>query len=285
MNLLVSIIYLTKNGGPLFEESLKAVFSQKSSYEYEVIAVDSGSTDGTIEILKRYPMRVYQIRPEEFNFGLTRDYGFSLAKGEILISLSQDAVPVGPDWFNNMVSPFFEDESVAVVQGMDVLPVNQDLFYWEKIRKFYFTRESRKWIRTHDGIGLSFTSCAIRRKVWEENPIGHIEMNEDKLFQKKITDKGYKIIFNREAMDYHSHMYNLRGLAKRCENEGLGWRAVEQEYSLLDMLLDIGNPVIFAAFLYGVGTFQIKRLAEVLFPIIRPVYVYKGNHFSRSYIR
>lgn len=284
MNPLASIVYLTKNGGSLFEESLKAVYEQKCSYEYEVIAVDSGSTDGTIEVLKRYPVRIYQIRPEEFNFGLTRDYGFSLAKGEILISLSQDAVPVGPDWLNNMLSPF-KDESVAVVQGMDILPINQNLFYWERIRKFYFTRESRNWIKSHHGIGLSFTSCAISRKVWEENPLGRIEMSEDKVFQKRISDKGHKIISKRDAMDYHSHLYNIVNLARRCENEGLGWRMVGQNYSLLDMFLDLFNPVIFVAFLYGAVTLRIRRPAEVLFPIIRPVYIYRGNHFSKSYVK
>ncbi len=285
MNPQVSIVYLTKNGGTLFEESLKAVFSQKSSYEYDVIAVDSGSTDGTIEILRRYPVRVYQIRPEEFNFGLTRDYGFSLAKGDILISLSQDAVPVGPDWLNDLVSPFFEDRSVAAVQGMDILPDDQYLYYWERIRMFYFTRESRSWIKSHHGIGMSFTSCAIRRRVWEDNPLGHVEMSEDKVFQKKITDKGYKIIFNRKAMDYHFHIYNLRSLARRCENEGLGWRTVGQDYSIFDMFMDLFNPVIFGAFLFGVMTLRIKRLSEVFFPIVRPVYIYKGNHFTRSYVK
>ena len=121
-----------------------------------------------------------------------------------------------------MISPF-EDETIAVVQGIDVLPENRDLFYWDSLQRFYYTRECRTWFKTHNNIGLSFTSCALRRMVWEENPFGRIEMCEDKVFQKRIMEKRYKIFFQKRAMDYHSHMYTVKSLAKRCENEGMGW--------------------------------------------------------------
>lgn len=65
----VSIIIPTKNGGELFEQVLKKIFEQKTRYEYEVICVDSGSSDNTIEIIKKFPCRLYQILPEEFGHG------------------------------------------------------------------------------------------------------------------------------------------------------------------------------------------------------------------------
>ena len=280
----VSIIYLTKDGDQLFEESLNAIYSQKVTFDFEVIAVDSSSTDGTIMILKKYPVQVYQIKPEKFNFGLTRDYGFGLANGDILIAISQDVVPVGTDWLENMIAPFC-DKSLAVVQGLETVPKDQALFFWEKYRLFYYTRESKKWMKRHGNVGLSFTCCAIRRKVWEENHLGRIEMSEDKFFQKRVTEKGYKIIVQKEAMYYHWHMYNLRTLAKRCENEGLGWKYVGQDYSFLNMIMDIFNPLILAALIFGILTFQIRNIAELLFPVIRPVFVFKGNHFTYQYVK
>lgn len=284
MDPLVSIIYLTRNGGALLHESLNTVFSQSVDFEFEVIAVDSGSSDETIEILKKYPVKVYQIRSDEFNFGSTRDYGFGLAQGEILIAISQDVVPVGSNWMQNMVSPF-NDESIAVVQGLEMVPKDQDLFFWEKYRLFYYTRESKKWLKRYDNIGLSFTCCAIRRKVWEENPLGRIDMSEDKVFQKRITEKGYRIILQKNAVDYHYHMYNIKSLAKRCENEGMGWRSVGQGYSFLDIIMDMFNPLILSVLIYGILTFQIKRMAELLFPLIRPIFVFKGNHFTYHYVK
>ena len=279
-----SIVYLTKNGGEIFRKSLEAVYAQQVDFDYEVIAVDSGSTDGTLDILKSYPVRLYQIPPDEFNFGLTRDYGFSLAQGEILVVLSQDAVPVGTSWLHDITSPL-DDDSIAVVQGMDILPGDGDnLFYWDKVGLFYHTRDCKKWMAAYDNIGVSFTSCAIRRTVWEGNPMGRIEMSEDKVFQKRMRGKGYKIFFQREAKDYHSHIYTATSLAKRCENEGLGWRNVDIEYSFMDMLKDIFKSEILFHLIRGLYTLEISRFSELLFPLIRPIFVYKGNKFSEKYV-
>lgn len=280
----VSIVYLTKNGGELLERSLEAVFSQKADFPFEVVAVDSGSTDGTLEVLDRFAVRVHHIAPEEFNFGLTRDLGFRLARGEILIPISQDAVPAGTDWLERIAAPF-EDDSVAVVQGQDIPHEKRDTFFWEKIRLFYYTRDAKTWMKAYDNVGVSFTTCAIRRKVWEENPIGRVEMSEDKVFQKKIAEKGYKIFQAADILDYHSHMYDMKSLAKRCENEGLGWRNVGIRYTFLDMVLDLFNPIIIGALLYGLLMFKIKCLAEFFFPVIKPIYVYKGNNYTKQYVR
>ena len=57
----VSIVIPTKNAGPLFEKVLDMIFSQKTIYEYEVICVDSGSKDQTLEVIKKYPCKLYQI--------------------------------------------------------------------------------------------------------------------------------------------------------------------------------------------------------------------------------
>ena len=71
----VSIVIPTKNGGHLFEKVLDAVFKQKTEYEYEVICVDSGSKDGTLDVIRKYPCRLFQIEPSEFGHGKTRNYG------------------------------------------------------------------------------------------------------------------------------------------------------------------------------------------------------------------
>lgn len=279
----VSIVYLTKNGGQLFKKSIEAVFSQTVDFEFEVIAVDSGSTDTTLETLKEYPVRVCHIDPVSFNFGITRDYSFSLANGNILVSLSQDAIPATSTWLQNLIAPF-SDDSVAVVQGTEMPPDDNKFFFWDRLRLFYYTRECREWMKKYNNIGVSFTSCAIRRRIWEESPIGPADMSEDKVFQKKVVEKGHKIITAKDAIDYHAHMYDIKGLAKRCENEGLGWRIAGQRYSFPDLLLDILNPLILAVFVYGLMTLQIRHLSELLFPLIRPIFVFKGNHLTKHYV-
>lgn len=281
---LATITYLTKNGGELFRRSLTEVLAQEVDFKFEVVVVDSGSTDGTLEYLRDQPVRFYQIAPGEFNFGLTRDYAFSLAAGEILVTLSQDAIPVGKNWLRDMVEPFAY-AALAVVQGCEATPVDRDVFYWEEIGMFYQTRDCRKWNEQHNGIGMSFTNCAIRRSVWRENQMGRVEMSEDRVFQRAIAGKGGKIFPQWTAQVYHAHDYpTVNALAKRCENEGMGHRYVANCYSLRDMLFDLFRPSAIYFWLRGVLTGQITSLPEMLFPMIRPLFVYKGNHFSRYYI-
>src|SRR6185369_16032418 len=185
MKVKASIIYLTKNGGELFRRSLEAVLSQDVDFPIEVVAVDSGSTDGTLEYLQAQPVRLYRMPAEEFNFGLTRDYAFSLAEGEFIVSISQDAVPANHQWLRDLLAPFAYD-AIAAVQGIDLLPDDRPVFYWDSVGMFYQTRDCRKWNERHHGIGLSFANCALRRSVWQENQIGRVAMSEDRVFQKRI---------------------------------------------------------------------------------------------------
>jgi len=284
MKPLVSIVYLTKNGGQLFKKSLDAVIHQKANFPFEIISVDSGSSDGTLELMRRSNVRVFDICPESFNFGLTRDYAFSLARGDIIITLSQDVIPSSSDWLQLMVVPF-NDSQVAVVQGTDIVPPDEELFFWYANGLFYYTRDTVKWRKYNDGIGLSFTSCAIRRSVWADNRIGKAEMNEDKVFQGKLKGKGFKLIHQTLAKTYHAHMYNIKELAKRCENEGMGWRYCSVNYTILDMLIDMFNIKIITVLLAGIFSGKVTKCAELLFPMIRPFYLYKGNHHTSAYIK
>ena len=65
----VTIVIPTKNAGKILERVLDMVFKQKTQYSYEVICVDSGSKDGTLNVLNKYPCKVYEILPEEFGHG------------------------------------------------------------------------------------------------------------------------------------------------------------------------------------------------------------------------
>ncbi len=98
---------------PTLEEVLEGVFSQKGVEAFEVVAVDSGSTDNSREILNRYPVRVEEIPPATFNHGETRNLGARLSQGTYLVYLTQDAVPGDDEWLARLVEPLREDPLVA----------------------------------------------------------------------------------------------------------------------------------------------------------------------------
>jgi len=114
----ISIILLTKNAGITFKSVLDGIFNQ-SIKPLEVLVIDSGSKDNTLEIAKEYPVRIVEILPEDFRHGQTRNFGANLANGTHVVYLTQDAIPSTADWLKELVSPF-EDSNIAGVYGRQI---------------------------------------------------------------------------------------------------------------------------------------------------------------------
>src|SRR3972149_9243519 len=98
-----SIVIPTYNGGEDFKECLRMVFEQKVNFPFEVIVIDSGSTDGTLDFLTGYPIRLKQISAKGFNHGLTRNMGMELARGGYVVLMTQDAIPADGYWLGNII--------------------------------------------------------------------------------------------------------------------------------------------------------------------------------------
>ena len=75
----VSVVIPTLNAGASFEELLKRISEQEASFDYRLLVVDSGSTDGTAELARRYGAFVHRTSQNEFDHGATRNLGFALS--------------------------------------------------------------------------------------------------------------------------------------------------------------------------------------------------------------
>src|SRR5260370_31767512 len=98
-----SILIPAKDEALNIRNCLDSVFSQASDSQFEVIVVDSGSTDGTPEIVEGYPVRLYRIPAQEFHHAGTRNYLASLAQGEHLVYLNANAFPTSPHSLTSVV--------------------------------------------------------------------------------------------------------------------------------------------------------------------------------------
>jgi len=108
-----SIVIPVKNGGNRLDEVLSMLDRQQTIYAYEVICVDSGSSDGSIEVIKKHHCVLEQIPSEKFGHGKTRNYGASCGSGEFICFLTQDAVPASEHWLQNMIDAMKMDERIA----------------------------------------------------------------------------------------------------------------------------------------------------------------------------
>ncbi|MBS3140776.1 glycosyltransferase family 2 protein [Candidatus Woesearchaeota archaeon] len=107
----ISIILPTYNNEKTIEECLKSIFMQDfEEKEFEVLFIDGGSSDKTIEISKKFPV-VFLKNPKR-NEEAARILGIKKAKGEIITFIDADNVLKEKDWLTRMIEPF-EDKEIA----------------------------------------------------------------------------------------------------------------------------------------------------------------------------
>src|SRR5205807_6709801 len=94
MSVETSVLILCKNEERRIGDCLDMVFAQKGAGEFEVVVIDSGSTDRTLEIVRRHPVRLFEIPASEFHHARTRNYAAEMARGRYLVYLTADAVPL-----------------------------------------------------------------------------------------------------------------------------------------------------------------------------------------------
>ena len=110
----VSILLVTKNGARYLAEVLDGIRRQRGSFRVEeIIAVDSGSRDGSVEILRAAGAQVMTIPAAAFGHGKTRNLVASHAHGDYLVFLTQDATPARADWLENLLAPLVADPLVV----------------------------------------------------------------------------------------------------------------------------------------------------------------------------
>jgi len=281
---LVTVGIPARNGGVILARAIEAVLSQEVDFPWELIAFDSGSTDGTLEMLARHGVRVVHIPQETFDWGSLREQLFTEAQGAIVVNLSQDAVPARPDWLRELVAPL-NDPDIAVVCGNSIPDEARHFrqFQWEKNGYYYFTREIAKFTGRY-GKGLSFANTAVRRSVWEELRIAPQATGEDFQFQQRLHASGHKIVFTDKAPVLHHHNYTLKGVYRRCRNEGLALRDMGCPYYPTDLVLDLLSPAKYLQWLREVRRGSLQSTAEWLYPVLRPVAVFHGSQFAKKMV-
>jgi rhamnosyltransferase len=216
----ISVLILTKNGGHQFRGCLEAVCAQTQVGKVEVMVVDSGSTDGTLDFVEAYPVRLERIPHATFHHARTRNFAATLARGEILVFLSQDAIPTSNRWLKAMVANF-EDSGVGAVYGRQLPKEESSLERRDVLDAVYGGEKIVKDPAHRNGQGYRFyhfsdANSAMRRSVWKATRFPEdLKVFEDLGIAKRILDAGWKIVYDPEAGVFHSHHHTTMGLFKR----------------------------------------------------------------------
>ncbi len=214
----VSLVIPTYNAGPEFPEILRLMMEQEIEGSLEVVIVDSGSTDGTVEFLETQPVQLIRIPNSEFNHGLTRNRGVQATTGEIVILATQDARPNDDQWMRRLVDCYQDPEVVGAysrqIPRPDANPFIRDrLEHWvasqlEPRVQSIESREEFEALPPLEKLGrVAFdnVSSSVRRRVALDNPFRRKQFAEDLDWGYRILLSGYKIVFEPRSTVVHSH--------------------------------------------------------------------------------
>lgn len=209
------MIIPTFNAAGFIEKQL-GLLKNQTIKDIEIIVVDSSSEDRTKEIAETLGAEVVIIPKEDFDHGATRTLGGRKAKGDILVYLTQDALPVNENSIENLVNPFYEDDKVGATFGRQI-PNPDATPFSAHLRLFNYPENSHiRKLEDKDKYGiktafLSNSFAGYRRKVLEE--IGWFKENlifgEDTHAGAKLLQAGYKIAYVADAVVSHSHNHSI----------------------------------------------------------------------------
>jgi rhamnosyltransferase len=215
----VSVIIPTYNAGPHFEKVLGAISEQRTDFAYEVLVVDSGSSDRTLEVARGYAASVLKVPKSEFNHGGTRNRGISEARGEFLAMIVQDALPADELWLQGLVENLANDGRVAGVYSRQIPYPGCNPFTRFALENHYTNLPERREQGIDDLaryealppaqklalISFDDVSSCIRRSVWEEHPFERLSFGEDIEWAQRVMKAGYRIVYDPKSAVIHSH--------------------------------------------------------------------------------
>jgi rhamnosyltransferase len=226
------VLLLTLNPGPRFAGILQSI-QRQDLVPIEILAIDSGSSDGTVALLERAGVRVEVISQTDFGHGRTRNLIAARARGDLLVFLTHDALPVGESWLRELATPF-ADPAVAGAYGRQVAPPGAavvethllDYIYPAQDRLVRLAAGQRFQMPTHF---FSNANSMIRRKMWEKIPFPDaVIMCEDQWWAKAVLKQGYVIAYCASAAVMHSHHLRFRDTFRRSFDTGVAMKGCDE---------------------------------------------------------
>lgn len=224
---MISVLIPVKNGGEDLRRCLAGITQQEIVEGVEIVVVDSGSTDGSIDHAESVGARVLRIAADDFVHGSARNLAAREANGDLLVFTSQDAVAASPVWLASLAAAARSRPDAAGAYGRQLphegaRPPERfflDFLYGPRARVQRLAPDDEL---TFETTIFSNVNSAIPRAVWHEHPFGdQVTMSEDQEWSRRMLRAGRVLVYAPEAAVRHSHTYTLRSAFRRFYVSGV----------------------------------------------------------------
>jgi len=215
----VAVVIPTLNGGRDLERLLDVLATQEGPFTARVVAVDSGSTDGTVELLGRRGATVLRVPPSQFNHGDTRNQALREVTSEFAVLTVQDALPASSTWLASLVQPLQDDATLAGTWARQRARddasrlTSHYLSHWAgaqsegrvvgPITRAQFSALSPH--KRHCLCAFDNVCACIRVSIWRQYPFARTRIAEDLEWALTVLQSGYRLAYVPEAVVVHSH--------------------------------------------------------------------------------
>lgn len=190
--------------------------------DVEIVVVDSGSTDATLSIAARYPVRIVHIEPAQFSFGRSLNKGCAAATGEILVFASAHVYPLYEDWLERLLEPL-------AVPGVGLAYGCQR---GDSVTKYSEHQVFARWFPPVSTPDQKHPFCnnanaAVRRSLWERFPYDEsLTGLEDLDWAARVMAEGYRIAYVAQAVIAHVHNETPARIFNRYTREAIALRRI-----------------------------------------------------------
>jgi GT2 family glycosyltransferase len=230
----------TYQGARFLGRVLDALAAQRVQVPWDFTAVDCGSSDGTLELFARraptfpVPLNVRRIDKREFNHGDTRNLLAALSGGELLVFMTDDAIPAGEDWLEQLARNF-DDPRVGGAYCRNVPRPEANLLTtifsrndpnYAAGRRVTCLPPADTYLRMEpeelrELYNYCDTASALRRALWQRHPYPRCEGMEDVLMARALLEAGHAIVYDDAAVVQHSHEYRADRTRARAHVDGV----------------------------------------------------------------
>lgn len=243
--------------------NLLAAIKKQNYKDYEIVLVDSGSSDKTLEIARNHKVKIVEINSYDFTFGYSLNVGCDAARGKFLVFASAHVLPVDNNWLKNLIAPFKKDNTVAMVYG------RQTGFSGSKFSEKIDFKRLFKNSEVNSNVPLNYANnanSAVRKDLWKKEPFDEYLFGlEDIDWARKMAQKGFTIYYEPKAAIHHIHRETWAQVYNRYRRESIAAVRIglkEPPQAKLGILWSVWYA--FLDLLYSFPNYSKSRVEEIL---------------------